>query len=127
MLAVKLSLFDSFPQTLVMNEMATWKFSQKRLLGVFAHHALKFFNLDIEFLALNNIPSVVFGKVAGVCTGQKVIQSFIRRQFHPNEALIGIEFFLDFSIFALFPFLLVGGFADKRVLDVLAAGETAFA
>jgi hypothetical protein len=29
MLAVKLSLFDSFSQTLVMNEMPAWKFSQK--------------------------------------------------------------------------------------------------
>jgi hypothetical protein len=126
-LAVKLSLFDSFSETLVMNEMPTWKFSQKRLLRVFAHHALKFFNLDIKFLALNNIPAVIFRKVAGVGTGQEVIQSFICRQFHPNEPLIGIEFFLDFSIFAFFPFFFIGRLADKRVLDMLAAGETAFA
>lgn len=57
--------------------MATWKFSEKRFLWVFAHHALKFFNLDVEFFALNYIPSIVFREVGGVCAGEEVVKSFV--------------------------------------------------
>ena len=88
MLAIKFALFDSFSQTFMVDEMATWKFPQKRFLRVLAHHALKFFNLYVEFLALNNVPSVVFGEVRGICAGEKVVESFVSGEFHSDEALI---------------------------------------
>ena len=53
----------------MVNKMTAWKFPQKRFLGVFTHHALKFLNLDVKFLALNNVPAVVFREVRGVRAG----------------------------------------------------------
>ena len=70
--------------------MATWKLSEEGFLRVLAHHALKFFNLDVEFLALDDVPSVVFGEVRGVCAGEKVVESFVSGEFHSDEALICI-------------------------------------
>jgi hypothetical protein len=64
MFAVKFALLDAFAQAAMVDEVAAVEFSQKGLLLVGAHQALKLLNLNVKFLALNNIPTSILAEIA---------------------------------------------------------------
>jgi hypothetical protein len=110
-----------------MDEVSTWQFSEERFLRIFAVHALKLLYFDIQFFALDYIPSIIFRKIRRINACKKIIESLISGQFHPYKSLICIEFFLGFSIFALFPLFLICWFANKGMFYMLSSVETALA
>lgn len=64
MLAVEFALLDAFAQAAMVDEVAAVEFSQKGLLLVGTHQALKLLNLNVKFLALNNIPASILAEIA---------------------------------------------------------------
>ena len=90
----------------MMNKMATRHPTQESFLPVITGNTLQFLYFYFQLLALHNIPSGIFAKIARKGSSQKLEQPSMAGQFHPNQTSLIIQFFLVFAILAVLPLFL---------------------
>ena len=105
--------------------MTAFESSQKYFFLIITSNTLKFLNLYVQFLALNDIPPRVLTEITWEWRSQKMEESsWVIWNFHPDYSLFFIKFLFSFPVLTLLPFILSPSFVDEGMSDVLAEIKT---
>ena len=111
----------------MVDEVPTGQLPQEGLLLIITGDTLQLLDLDVELLALNDIPAGVLAEVAGQRRSQEIGEAFGPFELHSDESLLAVTLLLALPILSVPPLLVPPLLPNEGMLDMLVLPEAPLA